>query len=59
MVGAFLRPPTALGMVSHRVLFFDDIAENVASVRATGLLAVQAATAIDVERALNGFVEGL
>jgi putative hydrolase of the HAD superfamily len=56
---AFQAVVADMGVAPHRVLFFDDALENVAGARASGLLAVQVATAIDVERALGELVLGL
>src|SRR3974377_1977745 len=42
-----------MGMAPQRILFFDDIAENVAGARACGVRAVQVKSAGDVETALE------
>lgn len=43
----------AIGMPASRVLFFDDLAENVEAARARGLNAVQVKSSADVARALD------
>jgi glucose-1-phosphatase len=45
-----------IGVDPRRILFFDDVAENVLGARACGLQAVHVATTADVERALAGIV---
>jgi putative hydrolase of the HAD superfamily len=52
-VAAFQRVVADMGVSPSRVLFFDDNAENVAGARACGLLAMQVASAADVELALD------
>ena len=53
---AFRAVVADMGMAPQRILFFDDIAENVAGARACGVCAVQVKTAGDVERALEEMV---
>jgi len=53
---AFRAVVADMGMPPQRILFFDDIAENVAGARACGVRAVQVKTAGDVERALEEMV---
>ena len=53
---AFRAVVADMGMAPQRILFFDDIAENVAGARACGVRAVQVKTAGDVERALEDMV---
>ena len=53
---AFRAVVADMGMAPQRILFFDDIAENVAGARACGIAAVQVRTAGDVERALEDMV---
>ena len=53
---AFRAVVADMGMAPQRILFFDDIAENVAGARACGVRAVQVKTAGDVERALEEMV---
>jgi len=43
----------AIGVPAHRVVFFDDLAENIAGARACGLTAVQVRSADDVVRVLT------
>lgn len=56
---AFHAVVSDMRLTPDRILFFDDSAENVAGGRACGLLAVQVASASDVEQALGKFVQGL
>jgi glucose-1-phosphatase len=42
----------AIGVPAHRVVFFDDLAENIAGARACGLTAVHVTSPDDVARAL-------
>ena len=42
----------AIGVPAHRVVFFDDLAENIAGAQACGLTAVQVRSPDDVARAL-------
>jgi glucose-1-phosphatase len=55
---AFQAVVAGMGIAADRVLFFDDNAENVLGARASGLLAVQVVTAVEVENALNEIVMG-
>jgi putative hydrolase of the HAD superfamily len=43
----------AIGVPASRILFFDDLAENVEGARARGLLAVQVKSSADVANALD------
>ncbi|MBK1616284.1 hypothetical protein CKO44_22785 [Rubrivivax gelatinosus] len=52
---AFAYVCDALGLPPAGVLFFDDLAENVAAARESGLIAVQVGAPADVEAALRGF----
>jgi putative hydrolase of the HAD superfamily len=52
-VAAFQLVAAGMGVAPHRILFFDDLAENVLGARASGMMAVHATAAIDIERALN------
>jgi HAD superfamily hydrolase (TIGR01509 family) len=56
---AFQAVIADMGTAPDRILFFDDIAENVAGARECGLHAVQVASTADVERALDEFVRML
>jgi putative hydrolase of the HAD superfamily len=42
----------AIGVPAHRIVFFDDLAENVLGARACGLLAIQVSSPDDVAEAL-------
>ena len=53
---AFQKVVADMGIAADRVLFFDDLAENVAGARACGLRAVQVAAAAEVESVLNEMV---
>ncbi len=50
---AFRTVVADMGVAPERVLFFDDIVDNVAGARACGMQAVHVQTAIDVEQALD------
>jgi FMN phosphatase YigB (HAD superfamily) len=50
---AFLAVAADMGVLPHRILFFDDLAENVAGAQACGMQAVQVSTTADIERALR------
>ena len=50
---AFQAVLADMAIAPERVLFFDDIAENVAGARACGLIAVEVASTRDVERVLR------
>src|SRR5262245_34165470 len=50
---AFQAVIADMGIVAPRVLFLDDLAENVAGARACGLMAAQVKSASDVERVLS------
>ena len=50
---AFKAVVADMGVAPERVLFFDDIADNVAGARACGLQAVQVQSAAEVELALD------
>ena len=50
---AFQAVIADMGIVAPRVLFFDDLAENVAGARACGLMAAQVKSASDVEQVLS------
>lgn len=52
-VEAFQAVAAAIGVLPERILFFDDLAANVAGARASGMRAVQASAAVDIERALR------
>jgi putative hydrolase of the HAD superfamily len=56
---AFEHVVAEMGVPAARVLFFDDLAENVAGARAAGLQAVQVAGTQDVVAALAPYVPGL
>jgi putative hydrolase of the HAD superfamily len=43
----------AIGVPASRILFFDDLAENVEAARARGLNAVQVKSSADVAHALD------
>jgi putative hydrolase of the HAD superfamily len=58
-VAAFLAVAGAMGVEPQRVLFFDDVAANVAGARASGMQAVEVAAVADIERALSGLALGL
>ena len=55
---AFQAVVADMGVAADRVLFFDDNAENVSGARACGLLAVQVATAVEVEQAIREIMKG-
>ena len=55
---AFRTVVADMGVAPGRVLFFDDSAENVAGARGCGLVAVQVATAAEVDRVLDEIVLG-
>jgi glucose-1-phosphatase len=50
---AFRAVVADMAIAPQRILFFDDVAENVAGARECGLNAVQVATTADIERALG------
>jgi putative hydrolase of the HAD superfamily len=52
---AFLAVAAGMGVPPQRILFFDDVAENVAGARAVGMQAVQVTAVADIERALSDF----
>ena len=52
-IEAFQLVLADMGIAPERVLFFDDVAENVAAARACGLNAAQVASAAEVEAALR------
>lgn len=47
-----------MGVEPRRILFFDDMAANVAGARATGMRAVQVGAVADIERALADLASG-
>jgi putative hydrolase of the HAD superfamily len=49
---AFLAVAADMGLPPHRILFFDDLAGNVAGARAAGMQAIQVTAVADIERAL-------
>ena len=49
---AYDRVVTAIGVPAERIVFFDDLAENIAGARARGLTAIQVTAADDVASAL-------
>ena len=51
-VAAFDHVVKEIGVPASRIVFFDDIAENVAGAKAAGLQAVQTATTADIAKAL-------
>ncbi|MFT4101251.1 MAG: HAD family phosphatase [Burkholderiaceae bacterium] len=51
---AFEKVIASIGQPAGRILFFDDLADNVAGARAAGLRAVQVTRAEDVTQALGG-----
>ncbi|HEY1244067.1 MAG TPA: HAD-IA family hydrolase [Hyphomicrobiaceae bacterium] len=50
---AFRAVVAAMGVPPGRILFFDDLAANVAGARASGMQAVEVAAVADIERALG------
>lgn len=50
---AYLRVAAAIGLPPQRILFFDDLAVNVAAARAVGMRAVQVTDVDDITRALD------
>jgi HAD superfamily hydrolase (TIGR01509 family) len=52
-VAAFHAVAAAMGVAPQRILFFDDMAENVLGARASGMMAVHVTAAVDIERALD------
>ena len=50
---AFAAVVADMGVPASRVLFFDDVADNVTGARACGLQAVQVAATADIEQALR------
>ena len=52
-VAAFDAVAADIGLAPQRILFFDDLAPNVAGARASGMRAVQVTAAADIERALT------
>jgi glucose-1-phosphatase len=57
-VAAFRLVAAAMEVAPERILFFDDIAENVLGARASGMTAVHVTTVADIERALDGLAHG-
>ena len=55
---AFRYVVDAIGIPAHRILFFDDLIENVEGARACGLQAVHVRTSTDVRDALSGLLTG-
>lgn len=56
---AFLAVAADMGVPPERILFFDDVADNVAGARAVGMQAVQVAAVADIERAQrSGYCAG-
>lgn len=55
-VAAFRAVAADMGLSPQQILFFDDMAANVAGARASGLRAVQVTAVTDVERALGDLV---
>jgi HAD superfamily hydrolase (TIGR01509 family) len=53
-VAAFHAVAAAMAVAPQRILFFDDMAENVLGARASGMTAVHVTAAVDIEQALNG-----
>jgi glucose-1-phosphatase len=53
---AFQAVAADMGLPPQRILFFDDMAANVAGAAASGLRAVQVTVAADIERALSDLV---
>ncbi|MBO0766136.1 MAG: HAD-IA family hydrolase [Hyphomicrobiaceae bacterium] len=51
-VAAFRAVATAMGVAPARILFFDDMAANVAGAKASGMQAVEVAAVADIELAL-------
>jgi putative hydrolase of the HAD superfamily len=56
---AFHAVAAAIGVEPKRILFFDDVAANVAGARASGMLAVEVTALADIEQALGGLPLGL
>ena len=52
---AFAAVVADIGVPAERVLFFDDVADNVSGAQASGLQAVQVASAVQIERALQSY----
>jgi putative hydrolase of the HAD superfamily len=50
---AFRAVTADMGIAPHRILFFDDVVENVVGARTAGLQAVQVTALADIERALR------
>jgi FMN phosphatase YigB (HAD superfamily) len=57
-VAAFHTVAAAMGVEPQRILFFDDLAANVAGARASGMRAVEVTAVADIERALSGLAGG-
>jgi putative hydrolase of the HAD superfamily len=55
---AFRYVVDAIGVPAHRILFFDDLIENVEGARACGLQAVHVRTSTDVRDALSRLLTG-
>jgi putative hydrolase of the HAD superfamily len=54
-VVAFQAVAADMGVAPQRILFFDDLAANIAGAQASGLRAVQVTASADIERALRDF----
>jgi HAD superfamily hydrolase (TIGR01509 family) len=57
-VAAFQLVAADMGVPPQRILFFDDLAANIAGARSCGLRAVQVTTTADIERALTNYLAG-
>jgi len=57
-VVAFQGVVADMAVAPQRILFFDDMAANIAGARASGLRAVQVTAPADIERALSHLVSG-
>lgn len=57
-VAAFHAVAGAMGMEPQRILFFDDVAANVAGAKASGMQAVEVTAVADIEQALSGLALG-
>jgi glucose-1-phosphatase len=55
---AFQGVVADMGVAPQRILFFDDMAANIAGARASGLRAVQVIAPTDIERALSDLLTG-
>jgi putative hydrolase of the HAD superfamily len=52
-IAAFLAVAADMRVPPQRILFFDDVAENIVGARAAGMRAVQVTAVADIERAIS------